>query len=93
MKKVIELPCYGIRVFLNTTKDQDGKENTQGTIESDLHIDERTSYLDDTNPRYEASVDTLESLILAQACAGIDITTPAYIKSIETVVDAWTNNL
>lgn len=86
MTKVIELPCYNIRVFLNT---KDG--NTQGTIESELHMSETRE--DIGIMEYEASVNTLESFILAQACAGIDITTPAYIKSIETVVDAWVNNL
>ncbi len=30
----------------------------------------------------------IESIILAHACAGIDITDPAYIKGIETVVEA-----
>ncbi len=89
MTRLIELPLYKIRVFLHTIKDINGNEDTQGTIESDLHI----SGAGEEMREYEASVNTLESLILAQACAGIDITTPSYIKSIETVIDAWTNCL
>jgi len=88
MVKLIELPIYKIRVFLHTIKDANGHEDTQGTIESDLHISPL-----EKDKEYEIAVDTLESLILAQACAGIDITTPAYLESIETVVDAWTNQL
>jgi len=37
--------------------------------------------------------DALESIILAHACAGIDIESPAYIEGIETSVDAIANNL
>lgn len=41
--------------------------------------------------RHRAAIDALESLILAHAGAGIDITTPAYIEGIETVQQALTN--
>lgn len=36
-------------------------------------------------------MDAIESVILAHACAGIDIINPAYLKGIKTVVDAHTN--
>jgi len=29
-------------------------------------------------------MDALESIILSHACAGIDVTTPAYLEGIET---------
>jgi len=37
--------------------------------------------------------DAIESMILAHACAGIDIESPAYLEGIETTVDAIANNL
>jgi hypothetical protein len=54
-----------------------------GAISSDLHEDHEL---------YNAGVDGVEALILAHACAGIDITTPAYLEGIETAVDAIANN-
>jgi hypothetical protein len=41
--------------------------------------------------RHNGALDGLESLILAHACAGIDVTTPAYLEGIETAVDAIAN--
>ena len=35
----------------------------------------------------------LESLVLGHACAGIDITSSAYLEGIETAVDAIVNQL
>ena len=37
---------------------------------------------------YNAMIDALESMILAHAQAGIDITTPAYLEGIETACQA-----
>lgn len=36
---------------------------------------------------FNAAVDILERTILAAACAGIDIETPAFLETIETIVD------
>ena len=49
-----------------------------GTITSDLE-----------KPQFDA----IESLILAHACAGIDVTSPAYVEGIETAVEAIANHL
>jgi CheY-specific phosphatase CheX len=80
--KTIETNCFGIVVTL------DG--NGGGTIKSDLR--EPADVLDmDSDPEahlYDAALDGLEALILAHACAGIDITTPAYLEGIETAVEA-----
>jgi hypothetical protein len=37
-------------------------------------------------------MDALESIIMAHACAGIDIESPAYIEGIETAVEGCANN-
>ena len=76
--KEIKLPCYGITIRLECEPTAD--ESGCGTI---------TSGLKDTNePRLNAAIDGLESLILGHACAGIDVESPAYIEGIETAVDA-----
>jgi len=41
----------------------------------------------------EPEFDAVTSLILAHACAGINVTDPAYIEGIETVVQSISNNL
>jgi len=39
------------------------------------------------------AVDAILSIILAHACAGIDIESPAYLEGIETAFDAVGNNI
>ena len=73
----IETGVYGITVFLSG--------HGGGTIRSELHHPK-------DGPEATAAIDALESLILAHACAGIDITSPAYLEGIETAVDAITNH-
>lgn len=80
--KTIETGCHGIVVELTG----DGG----GSITSDLHelpteggIEEEKLTAD-----YNHMMDALESTILAHACAGIDITTPAYLEGIETACQA-----
>lgn len=75
MPKVITLPCYDIRVTV---------EGQSGSIESDLKKGKGLGFID-------AAVDGMLSLVLACACAGIDIETPAFIEAIETAVDAIGN--
>ena len=42
--------------------------------------------------RYNAAVDALEAIVLAHACAGIDIGDPRYVIGLETALDAFSNN-
>jgi hypothetical protein len=44
-----------------------------------------------TRTKLGAALDGIESLILAQACAGIDIESPAYIEAVETAVEKCMN--
>jgi hypothetical protein len=86
--KEIKLPCFGIIVML----DEDGKG---GTITSDLHDEapgEESHREGRQNAEYNAAIDGLESLVLAHAVAGIDITTGAYLEGIETAEAAIGNH-
>ncbi len=98
--KVFTLPIYGIIVVVH--------DDGGGSIDSDLSepcpccgsflcygdCEDCTESEDDQTQRFiqNVKVEALESMIVAQACAGIDITTPAYLESIETVVDRITNS-
>ena len=80
----IRLPCYGITIRLDREPTSD--MSSCGRITSNLK--------DATNAAARlsnAAIDGLESLILAHACAGIDVTLPAYIEGIETAVAAIEN--
>ena len=81
--KTIDVGIHGIVVHLTG----DGG----GSITSDLHEDQAGAEDVVGFAMYEAKVDSLESLVLAQAMAGIDITTPAYKDAINTWIDAVAN--
>ena len=82
----IRLPCYGITIRLARPNTSDAPGT--GTITSDL----KSSSQIVANGLYSAAIDGLESLILAHACAGIDVAAPGYIEGIETAVDAIANH-
>lgn len=96
MERTISLPCFGIVVTLDGEKDPERPDLPRaggGTIASDLHEASDPDYEggseeDAEHDKYEAAMDAIESIILAHACAGIDIQAPAYIEGIETAVGA-----
>ena len=73
----IALPCFGIVI---ETIDNAGR------ITSDLKSD-------GDNAELTAAMDAIESLILAHACAGVDVASPAYVEGIETTVETCWNKL
>ena len=83
--KVYNIRRFGIIVSLD---DVGG-----GTIVSDLkepHEDQHGEEFDSLI-QYNAAMDAIESMILAHACTGIDVATPAYIEGIETAVQSCGN--
>ena len=81
------LVCGGIRVVC-------GPDSPAGMIVSSLRDDATRVYeagdqlaLDCCN----AAIDGLESLVLAAACAGIDITAANFVQAVETAKDAIGN--
>ena len=83
----IHLPCFGITVHLD--RECSPGSPAHGSIISQLKEPGRGILV----RRFNAAIDGLEALILAHACAGVDIASPAYIEGIETAVDAIGNNL
>jgi hypothetical protein len=53
-----------------------------------------TSNLKEGDPvaEYNSAIDGLEALILAHACAGIDVAYPAYVSGVQTAVQEIANN-
>ena len=78
--KEFNLPCFGITVKV---------ENGSGSITS---TDLKTKHNDEEDELYNAAIDGIESMILAHACAGIDINSPEYIEGIKTAVESCSNN-
>ena len=76
------LPCHGITIRLHWDNSPDRPGS--GSIASDLKSPVGTI----ADRLYNAAIDGLESLILAHACAGVNIESPAYLEGIETAVDA-----
>ena len=71
---------------IEITLDDEGS----GTITSDLK--EVLSLDPISASNYDSAIDGLESLILAQACAGIDVTSKEYIRALESAIDGISNN-
>ncbi len=76
----IQLPCYGITIHLDHAPT--AGDPGCGKLTSNLKA------ADATATSFNNAIDGLEALILAHACAGIDVVSPAYIEGIETAVEA-----
>lgn len=72
--KTIRVPCY--QIVIKVDKETPGN----GTISSSLKDGAKDTF-------YNAAVDALLSIILAHACAGVDVQSPAYVEGIETACD------
>ncbi len=89
----IELRCYGIK--LDFECHEYGTRNGHGTITSDLKNEcpstlIRVFSLVDS---FNSAMDGIEAMILAHACAGVNVGGPAYTQGIKTAVEAIGNNL
>lgn len=76
--KRLALGCYGIGIDLN--------DDGSGVIMSNLQD------FSDGDPGISMAMHAIDSLILAHACAGIDVCSPAYLEGIETAVEACCNH-
>lgn len=65
----------------------DARGRRSGNVTSSLHTSEKH------DEEFNAAVDAVESMVLAHACAGIDVTDPRYVEGVRTCIDACANNL
>ncbi|MDP2566469.1 hypothetical protein [Pseudoalteromonas marina] len=77
----LELGCFGIVITSNK-----GNENTGAAIASNMKEVDSPE-----NHGFNLCVDAIESLVLSHYCAGIDVSSPAYLQGIETALDALGN--
>jgi hypothetical protein len=64
------------------------KTKTGGRLESAMHDD----MLPERDP-WNVAMDTLEAILLAHSCAGIDVTGQVYADGLSVAVDAIANHL
>lgn len=87
-EKTINLSCFNIKIRIN---------NGTGTISSDLHEKLSDGCMDGEEEKqvekYNTCINTLESLVLSHAIAGVDVESFAYLEGVETSVGAILNNL
>jgi hypothetical protein len=57
-------------------------------LESRGNASEKAAEERESRLSYNAAIDGIESMVLAHACAGIDVTSPAYVEGLETAVEA-----
>jgi hypothetical protein len=76
--KTIEIPAYGLTITIS--------DDGAGNISSELHDA-------DESEAHEGAMHAIESLVLAHACAGVDVSSPAYLEGLDTAVQAIENNL
>ena len=81
-----------IRVGSDTiTLQPDGQGG--GTSSSTLHITEADEdFGAEYQASYNAAIDGLESLVLAHACAGVDVEDPRYVAGIAAALEAISNH-
>ena len=75
----IDLDLYGIIITL------DGSGG--GTVTDELHDGNESA------EEYNAACAGITSMILAHACAGIDVASPEYSGGIQTAIESASNNL
>lgn len=90
--KTVEVPIQGGIIINLGPPDPDNPKRfscgsiTEGTLKEDCRCGD--SALDNL---FDGMMDALESILLAHACAGIDVTSPAYVDGLETAINACAN--
>ena len=86
MTSTIPLGAYGITITIGDPDPENPEAHVGAVLTSDLHEDGE-------DPEYRAAIDAVESLILAHAAAGVNVTAAAYVEGVETAVESIANGL
>jgi len=65
----------------------DARGRRSGSVSSSLHSS------DSGDDQFNAAMDAVESMVLAHACAGIDVTNSRYVEGLRTCIDACASHL
>jgi hypothetical protein len=90
MKHIIRLNSNQF-IELNYTPNGGGSISSTG-----LKLDNHNAISEGTTEAlaaYNGAIDGLESLILSQACEGIDVTSDAYNRAVISAIESIDNNL
>lgn len=78
----LNLGCHGIEISF------DANDKGCAAIVSDLKEADTTQ-----NALFNAAMDGIESLVMAQFSAGVDVASPAYLEGLESAIEAIGNNI
>lgn len=84
--KFYEFDAAGGHWIVNVTGDGGASISTEG-VKAEC-AEEEGSEEAQLADLYDAAIDGIESLVLALACAGTDVSTPEFVEAIETAVNA-----
>ncbi|HEV2247261.1 MAG TPA: hypothetical protein VGW37_11470 [Terriglobia bacterium] len=86
MKSIeIHLPADSISLRL------DGKGG--GSVKSTLHITEaEAGFGAEHRANYNSAIDGVEAVVLAHACAGVNVTHPDYVRGLVSGLEAISNH-
>lgn len=79
----VEFGFFGIKISFY------GDDFKGASIVTDLHV----SQSGESDHLYNAAIDGIEAMILAQFCAGVDYMCPAYQQGIKDAVQACADNI
>jgi hypothetical protein len=90
----IEFPLYEVCDYCGA-KDCYGHCPAGQEYASDRDLEQQQSKIEQMEEpkEFNDALEGISSLVLAQAIAGIDITTDAYIESLNTAIEGCANNL
>ena len=79
--KEISIPCYGMFIKLKG-KDGEFSGEIHSTLKFDMHPKKK---------KLRAAIDAIEAMVLAHACAGIEVDTAQYVCGLETAIETIFN--
>ena len=90
--KLIEIDGYWIKIDADIETTDLGAHIGGGTVSSNLASDVKNDSEEEEDKNWFNMVNAIESVVLAHACSGIDITSEAYIEGLKTAIDVCANN-
>lgn len=77
--------CGQWNCYHNCAKSSEAWDNSSEELETEDEYDSRY--------RYNTAIDAVESLVLAHACAGINVDSKEYKEGLKSAIEAMANNL
>ena len=85
MSKEITLPCYDIHITLPDANP--GQPSCSSIKHADLYRADDMCLDKDCNCEFHGVIDGIMDLVLACACAGVDVESPEFVSAIECAIE------